>query len=164
MVRAVMLIKGLVQRKGPITIHTSHLLSYTPVVPTEDSTPTRTDSPCLQCFAYGKWSKANTVTHPRLGKKLEHKCPASPQCCRLPSRAHVWFIATGPIYFHVSCVEGFFKKHWLLYTLSVMKSELNICLGYLLCHVNWGFVEQAEYSEQGTPKCLHHFHQHAITT
>lgn len=51
------------------------------------------------------------------------------------------------IYSHWNCpiscprAEGF-KRHWLLCTFSVMKSEWNIYVGYQLGHINCGGFEQ----------------------
>lgn len=47
----------------------------------------------------------------------------------------------------ISCprAEGF-KRHWLLCSLSVMKSELNIYLDYQLVHINCGGFEQPEFT------------------
>lgn len=61
------------------------------------------------------------------------------------------------------CAEGF-KRYCLLGTLSVVKNELNIYLGYQLVRVNCGGFEKPEYMEQGVPKLLCHFHECVTTT
>lgn len=47
-----MLFKALVQGEGLRTVHTSSFLNYTPTEHAQDLTPNKTESPCLQCFAY----------------------------------------------------------------------------------------------------------------